>query len=55
LIFHVGQLVVTLVVGLFAFWAQNMSLAEMRPVEAAAEREAERSLEEIEKGDEFRN
>ncbi|HEX8229303.1 MAG TPA: lysylphosphatidylglycerol synthase transmembrane domain-containing protein [Chloroflexia bacterium] len=50
LIFHVGQLVVTLVVGLFAFWAQNMSLAEMRPVEAAAEREAERSLEEIERG-----
>ncbi|HEX8218105.1 MAG TPA: lysylphosphatidylglycerol synthase transmembrane domain-containing protein [Chloroflexia bacterium] len=54
LIFHVGQLVVTLVVGLFAFWAQNMSLAEMRPVEAAAEREAERSLEEIERGDKFR-
>ncbi|MDQ5825539.1 MAG: flippase-like domain-containing protein [Chloroflexota bacterium] len=50
LIFHVGQLVVTLVVGLFAFWAQNMSLAEMRPVEAAAEHEAERSLEEIEQG-----
>lgn len=50
LIFHVGQLVVTLVVGLFAFWAQNMSLADMRPVEAAAEREAEQSLEEIEKG-----
>jgi glycosyltransferase 2 family protein len=49
LIFHVGQLVVTLAVGLFAFWAQNMSLAEMRPVEAAAEREAEHSLEEIEK------
>ncbi|HET6313190.1 MAG TPA: lysylphosphatidylglycerol synthase transmembrane domain-containing protein [Chloroflexia bacterium] len=50
LIFHVGQIVVTLAVGLFAFWAQNMSLAEMRPVEAAAEREAERSLEEIERG-----
>ncbi|HEX8599731.1 MAG TPA: lysylphosphatidylglycerol synthase transmembrane domain-containing protein [Chloroflexia bacterium] len=50
LIFHVGQLVVTLIVGLFAFWAQNMSLAEMRPVEAAAEHEAEHSLEEIEQG-----
>jgi uncharacterized protein (TIRG00374 family) len=50
LIFHVGQLIVTLVVGLFAFWAQNMSLAEMRPVEAAAEQEAEHSLEEIERG-----
>ena len=50
LIFHVGQIVVTLVVGLVAFWAQNMSLSEMRPVEAAAEREAEHSLEEIERG-----
>lgn len=49
LIFHVGQLLVTLAVGLVAFWAQNMSLSDIRPVENAAEREAERSLEEIER------
>lgn len=48
LIFHVGQLLVTLAVGLVAFWAQNMSLSDIRPVENAAGREAERSLEEIE-------
>ena len=44
LIFHVGQLLTTLVVGLIAFWAQNMSLAEMRPVEAEAEQDAESAL-----------
>ena len=49
LIFHVGQLVVTLAVGMVAFWAQNMSLSEMRPVEEAAEQEAESSLAEIER------
>ena len=49
LIFHVGQLVTTLIVGLVAFWAQNLSLSEMRPVEKAAEEEAERSLEQIER------
>lgn len=48
LIFHVGQLVVTLVVGVIAFWAQNMSLADIRPVEERAESEAERSIEELE-------
>lgn len=44
LIFHVGQLVATLVVGLVAFWTQNMSLSEMRPVEEKAEEEAEKAL-----------
>ncbi len=38
LIFHVGQLVTTLVVGLLAFWSQHLSLSEMRPIVAAAER-----------------
>ncbi|MFL5733097.1 MAG: lysylphosphatidylglycerol synthase transmembrane domain-containing protein [Chloroflexia bacterium] len=45
LVFHVGQLAVTLVVGMLAFWAQNMSLAEMRPVEEQAEQDAEEALE----------
>lgn len=49
LIFHVGQLIVTLLVGVVAFWAQNMSLTDIRPMEAAAGREVERSLEEIER------
>ena len=44
LIFHVGQLVTTLLVGAVAFWAQNMSLSEMRPVEAKADQEAEQAL-----------
>ncbi len=44
LIFHVGQLVTTLVVGLVAFWSQNMSLSELRPVEEKAEQEAEKAL-----------
>ena len=48
LIFHVGQLVVTLLVGAVAFWTQNLSLSEMGPVEQRAELEAERSLEAIE-------
>ena len=48
LIFHVGQLVVTLAVGAIAFWTQNLSLSEMRPVEERAELEAEQSFEEIE-------
>jgi uncharacterized protein (TIRG00374 family) len=48
LIFHVGQLVATLVVGAIAFWTQNLSLSEIRPVEQRAEIEAERSLEQIE-------
>jgi hypothetical protein len=39
LVFHVGQLATTLIVGLVAFWMQNLSLSEMRPVEEAAERE----------------
>jgi uncharacterized protein (TIRG00374 family) len=39
LVFHMGQLATTLAVGLVAFWMQNLSLSEMRPVEEAAERE----------------
>ena len=46
LVFHVGQLVVTLAVGVIAFWSQNMSLSELRPVEEQAEQEAEQALEE---------
>jgi uncharacterized protein (TIRG00374 family) len=49
LIFHVGQLVVTLIAGVIAFWAQNMSLSDIRPVEQRAEVEAERSIEEFER------
>jgi glycosyltransferase 2 family protein len=48
LIFHVGQLLFTLLVGVIAFWTQNLSFADMRPVEQKAEEEAERSLEQIE-------
>jgi glycosyltransferase 2 family protein len=48
LIFHVGQLVVTLAVGVVAFWAQNLSFSEIGPVEQKAEQEAEETLEEIE-------
>lgn len=48
LIFHVGQIITTLIVGLVAFWAQNLSLSEMRPVEHAAEEEAEAILKEVE-------
>jgi uncharacterized protein (TIRG00374 family) len=48
LVFHVGQLVVTLAVGLVAFWAQNMTLSEMRPMEKKAEAEAQTALEEVE-------
>jgi uncharacterized protein (TIRG00374 family) len=48
LIFHVGQLVVTLAVGAIAFWTQNLSFSEIRPVEQRAEIEAEQSFEEIE-------
>jgi glycosyltransferase 2 family protein len=44
LVFHVGQLLITLVVGLIAFWAQNMSLSEMRPVEEKAEQEADKAI-----------
>ncbi|HYP39798.1 MAG TPA: lysylphosphatidylglycerol synthase domain-containing protein, partial [Chloroflexia bacterium] len=39
LVFHMGQLATTLAVGLVAFWMQNLSLSEMRPVEEAAEKE----------------
>jgi glycosyltransferase 2 family protein len=46
LVFHVGQLIATLAVGVIAFWSQHMSLAELRPVEAKAEHEAEEALEE---------
>jgi hypothetical protein len=48
LIFHVGQLVVTLLVGAIAFWSQNLSFSEIRPVEQRAELEAQQSLDEIE-------
>jgi uncharacterized protein (TIRG00374 family) len=45
LVFHVGQLVTTLAVGAVAFWSQNLSFAEMRPVEERAEEEAAQSLD----------
>ncbi|HKP54724.1 MAG TPA: lysylphosphatidylglycerol synthase transmembrane domain-containing protein [Chloroflexia bacterium] len=44
LIFHAGQLVTTLLVGVVAFWMQNLSLREMGAVEDQAEREAETLL-----------
>jgi uncharacterized protein (TIRG00374 family) len=47
LIFHVGQLVTTLAVGVVAFWTQNLSFAEIGPVEQKAEQEAAESLDEI--------
>jgi len=46
LVFHVGQLIVTLAVGLIAFWSQRLSLSELRPVEEQAEHEAEEALQE---------
>jgi glycosyltransferase 2 family protein len=49
LIFHVGQLVVTLLVGVIAFWMQNLSLRDIGPVEEQAEEEAEKSLQQIER------
>lgn len=45
LVFHVGQLVTTLVVGAVAFWAQKLSFAEMRPMEEKAEQEAAQSFD----------
>jgi glycosyltransferase 2 family protein len=45
LVFHVGQLVTTLVVGAVAFWAQKLSFAEMRPIEEKAEQEAAQSFD----------
>jgi glycosyltransferase 2 family protein len=48
LIFHAGQLVVTLLVGVVAFWMQNLSLRDIGPVEERAEEEAENSLQQIE-------
>jgi hypothetical protein len=36
LVFHIGQLVTTLAVGMVAFWTQNLSLAEIEKVERAA-------------------
>jgi uncharacterized protein (TIRG00374 family) len=50
LVFHVGQLVTTLLIGGIAFWTQNLSFAEMRPTEQAAEQEAARSLDAIDQG-----
>jgi glycosyltransferase 2 family protein len=50
LVFHVGQLVTTLAVGGIAFWTQNLSLAEMRPTEQAAEQEAAQSLDAFDQG-----
>ena len=50
LVFHVGQLVTTLAVGGIAFWTQNLSLAEMRPTEQAAEQEAAQSLDAFDRG-----
>ena len=45
LVFHVGQLVTTLVVGAVAFWAQKLSFAKMRPIEEKAEQEAAQSFD----------
>jgi uncharacterized protein (TIRG00374 family) len=44
LIFHVGQIVVTLLVGVVAFWMQNLSLRDIGSVEHQAEEEAESVL-----------
>jgi uncharacterized protein (TIRG00374 family) len=49
LIFHAGQLVATLIVGVIAFWMQNLSLRDMGPVEEQAEEEAEVALQQIER------
>ena len=46
LIFHVGQIITTLIVGIIAFWSQNLSLSEIRPVEEKAEEAAESALKE---------
>ncbi|MGA7732880.1 MAG: lysylphosphatidylglycerol synthase transmembrane domain-containing protein [Chloroflexia bacterium] len=45
LIFHVGQLVTTLAVGVVAFWTQNLSFSEIGPVEQKAEQEAVEALQ----------
>jgi hypothetical protein len=47
LIFHVGQLLTTLAVGVVAFWTQNLSFAEIGPVEQRAEQEAAEAFETI--------
>ena len=44
LIFHVGQIVTTLLVGIVAFWMQNLSLRDIGSVEEQAELEAESVL-----------
>jgi uncharacterized membrane protein YbhN (UPF0104 family) len=49
LIFHVGQLVATLLVGVIAFWTQNLALRDMGQVEEQAEEETEVALQEIER------
>ncbi len=49
LIFHAGQLIVTLVVGVVSFWMQNLSLRDIGPVEEQAEEEAEATLQQIER------
>lgn len=46
LVFHAGQLLTTLLIGLLALWMQNLTLSELRPVERQAEQEAETALEE---------
>jgi hypothetical protein len=48
LLFHVGQYVTTLLAGLVAFWMQNLSLSEVRPIEEAAEKQAEAAFEGLE-------
>lgn len=48
LVFHIGQLLVTIIVGVIAFWTQNLSLSEIGPVDKKAEQEAEESLEQLE-------
>ena len=48
LVFHIGQLLTTVVVGAFAFWSQNLSLSEIGPVDKKATEEAEQSLDQLE-------
>lgn len=48
LVFHIGQLITTIVVGAIAFWSQNLSLSEIGPVDKKAAQEAEQSLEQLE-------
>lgn len=48
LVFHIGQLLTTIVAGAIAFWSQNLSLSEIGPVDKKASQEAEQSLDQLE-------